>query len=164
MKNVGTCLWFHDRAEEAAAYYAEVFDDAAVVGMLRASGPDDAPGIAAGGVLVAEVTVAGHRLILLNGGDHFTLTPAASVEVRCDDQAEADRYRDRLIGDGGEEDWCGWLTDRYGVSWQVYPDRLLELVADPDPVRASRAMAAMRTMHRIDIAAIEAAMDAEPVT
>lgn len=163
MKNVGTCLWFHDRAEEAAAYYAEVFDDAVIGDTLRASNPEDAPGVAGGGVIVAEVTVAGHHLSLLNGGDHFTLTPAASIEVRCDDQEEADRYRDRLIGDGGEESWCGWLTDRYGVSWQVYPDRLLELVTDADPRRASRAMAAMRTMRRIDIAAIEAAMDAEPV-
>ncbi len=160
MKNVGTCLWFRDRAEEAAAYYAEVFDDAVVGVPFRASTDEDAPGIEAGGVIVSEVTIAGHRLHLLNGGDHFTLTPAVSIEVRCDDQAEADRYRDRLVGDGGEEDWCGWLIDRYGVSWQVYPERLLALLTDPDPARAACAMAAMRTMHRIDIAAIESAMDA----
>lgn len=163
MRSVGTCLWFHEGAEEAAAYYAEVFDDAAVIDTFRASGADDAPGVEAGGAIVAEVSVGGHHIILLNGGDSFTLTPAASIEVRCDDQAEADRYRDRLIGDGGTEDWCGWLVDRYGVSWQVYPDQLTALLSDPDPKRASRAMAAMRTMRRIDIAAIEKAMDADEV-
>lgn len=159
MKDVGTCLWFHRDAEVAAEYYAEVFDDCTILSTHSAASDTDAPGIVAGGVLVVELALGGHHISLLNGGEVFTQTFAASIEVRCDDSAEADRYRDRLIGDGGEESWCGWLSDRYGVAWQIYPARLGELVTDPDPVRASRAMWAMRTMRRIDIDEIERAMD-----
>ena len=159
MVTPATCLWLHEGADEAAAYYVEVFDDAQIESTLAA--PEDTPGAPAGSAVVVQIAIAGHRITLLNGGDAFTLTPAASIEVRCGSQEEADRYRDRLIGDGGEEDWCGWLTDRFGVSWQVYPERLAALLSDADPGRAARAMSAMRTMRRIDIAAIEAAMDAD---
>ncbi len=160
MITAATCLWFHDRAEEAADYYVDVFDQAELASRFISP---EGEGFTPGSVLVSEFVIAGHRISLLNGGTHFTQTPAASIEIRCEDQAESDRYYDRLIADGGEESWCGWLTDRYGVSWQIFPEALTRLLSDPDPARAARGMAAMRTMRRIDLAGIEAAMGEESV-
>ena len=113
----------------------------------------------AGGVLVVEFTLAGQSYIALNGGPQFKFTEAVSLQVQTEDQEETDRLWDALTANGGEESMCGWLKDRWGLSWQITPKRLLELVGDPNKDRARRAMEAMLEMHKIDIAAVEKAAD-----
>ncbi|KRS14533.1 3-demethylubiquinone-9 3-methyltransferase [Roseovarius atlanticus] len=138
-----TCLWFHDRAREAAEFYVTLLPDSRI---------DEASEVD-GGVVVVELTLASVPYQFLQAGPHFTLTPAASISVLAEDQAETDHLWDKL-SDGGEEGMCGWLTDRYGVSWQIVPRRLLELQGGPD---AEAVRAAMFKMKKIEIAALEAA-------
>ena len=152
------CLWFDGQAEPAARLYTEVFPNSTIDGITH-YGPDT-PGTE-GAVLTVEFTLDGTRYIGLNGGPQFTFSEAISFQIMCVDQAEVDHYWYRL-SEGGYQDQCGWLKDRFGLSWQVVPTRLTELLQDPDPARANRAMQAMLTMRRIDIAALEAAADAEP--
>ncbi|ACV81488.1 VOC family protein [Nakamurella multipartita] len=152
------CLWFDGQAEPAARLYTEVFPNSTIDGITH-YGPDT-PGTE-GAVLTVEFTLDGTRYIGLNGGPQFTFSEAISFQIMCADQAEVDHYWYRL-SEGGYQDQCGWLKDRFGLSWQVVPTRLTELLQDPDPARANRAMQAMLTMRRIDIAALEAAADAEP--
>jgi predicted 3-demethylubiquinone-9 3-methyltransferase (glyoxalase superfamily) len=156
MQKITPCLWLDTQAEEAAAYYASVFPDVKVHHVSRYGGsvPERA-----GTVLTVELELFGQRFTLLNGGPEFTFTEAVSFQVSCADQAEVDRYWTALTSGGGEEGPCGWLKDRYGLSWQIVPDRLTELLADPDPARAERATAAMLAMHKIDIAELERAAD-----
>jgi predicted 3-demethylubiquinone-9 3-methyltransferase (glyoxalase superfamily) len=154
MTKITPFLWFNDNAEEAANYYVSVFDNATING--RQPGPDGVP-------MTVGLTIDGQSFTIMNGGPHFSLNEAFSFVIHCQDQAEIDRYWDTLIGDGGEASQCGWLKDKYGVSWQVCPDRLLELASDPDPERAGRAFGAMMTMQKIIIADLEAAADAVPV-
>ena len=113
-------------------------------------------------MLVVEFTLAGRPYIGLNGGPQFQFTEAVSFQVRTEDQAETDRLWDAIVSNGGEESMCGWCKDRWGLSWQITPKRLLELNADPDPGRARRAMEAMMKMRKIDIAAVERAADGRP--
>ena len=152
------CLWFDGQAEPAARLYTEVFPNS-TIDRITHYGPDT-PGTE-GAVLTVEFTLDGTRYIGLNGGPQFTFSEAISFQIMCADQAEVDHYWYRL-SEGGYQDQCGWLKDRFGLSWQVVPTRLTELLQDPDPARANRAMQAMLTMRRIDIAALEAAADAEP--
>ncbi len=146
-------LWFDHEAADAARFYATVFDNIEIDTML--ANPDDSP-------LVVELTIEGQRLTFLNGGPHFKLNEAFSLVIPCQDQAEVDRYWTALTADGGEESMCGWLKDKFGVSWQVTPTRLIELRNDPDPAVAERVTNAMLQMQKIVIADLEAAATATP--
>ncbi len=151
------CLWFDGRAEEAAQLYTSVFPNSTIDQVTR-YGPDMPPPMKEGDVLTVDFTLDGRRYTALNGGPQFPFTEAVSFQIRCADQEESDRYWDRLV-EGGEESQCGWLKDRFGVSWQVFPAELLELTDDPDPGRARRATQAMLQMRRIDLAEIRRAAD-----
>ena len=153
-------LWFDTQAEEAAHYYIDVFGGGRVLTVARY--PEGAPG-PAGTVMTVEFEVAGQRFVGINGGPEFRFTEAVSFQVDCADQAEVDRFWDRLVGDGGEESQCGWLKDRYGLSWQIVPAGMDDLFADPDPARAQRAVQAMLGMRKLDVAALRAAADGVPV-
>jgi predicted 3-demethylubiquinone-9 3-methyltransferase (glyoxalase superfamily) len=153
-KRLTPYLWFASGAEDAAAFYVSVFKNSRIVDVSRYPESPHAP---AGSVMTATVLLDGQELVLLNGGPAFKLNEAFSLLVRCADQAEVDYYWERLLAGGGEESMCGWLKDRFGVSWQVVPDVLMELLGDPDPQRAARATAAMLKMRRIDIATLREA-------
>ena len=146
-------LWFDGDAEEAARLYVSIFDDAEIGHVSRI--PD-------GTTLVVEFTLAGQRFTALNGGPQYSFTPAVSFVVDCDTQEEVDRYWD-LLSEGGppEAQQCGWLQDRFGVSWQVVPRQLGEYMSDPDPEKAGRTMQAMLQMKKLDIAALKRAHDGE---
>lgn len=157
MQKITNCLWFQGEAEEAARYYVSLFPDSRIDKVHFAL--SDTPGVEKGGVLFVEFTLAGQRFQSLSGNSSDPFNNSISLSVSCADQAEVDRYWESLTADGGEPIACGWLKDRYGVSWQIVPSRLMELISDADPARASRAMKAMMEMVKIDIAALEAAAD-----
>jgi predicted 3-demethylubiquinone-9 3-methyltransferase (glyoxalase superfamily) len=148
-------LWFDGNAEQAAEYYTNVFPDSKVLGVTRygpgSPGPD-------GTVMTVSFSLDGQEFVALNGGPQFSFTEAISFQILCDDQDEVDHYWSRL-SDGGTEGPCGWLKDRFGVSWQVTPTMLLELIDDPDPGRRQRGMEAMLAMGKIEIAALRQAAD-----
>lgn len=156
MPSITPSLWFNDDLEEAAAFYTSVFPNSSIEGFERYT--DAGPGTP-GQVVSGTFVLDGTRFIGINGGPHFTFSEAVSFTVACRDQQEVDYYWDRLV-DGGEESQCGWLKDRFGLSWQIVPDRLNELIADPDPARATAATKAMLGMRKIVIADLEAAVDA----
>lgn len=156
MSPITPCLWFDGRAEEAARFYCDVFPDSEILSVVPA--PGGVPGGA--GTLLVEFTLRGQRFTALNGGPQFTFSEAVSFQIHCADQAETDHYWDALT-DGGSEQPCGWLKDRFGVSWQVVPTPVLEPLSGADRARAGRAMAAIMGMTRIDIAAVLAAADAD---
>ncbi|MEG0000400.1 MAG: VOC family protein [Comamonas sp.] len=149
------CLWYDGTAEDAANFYAKTFPDSAVQRVYRA--PSDYPAGKKGDVLTVDFTVAGIPCMGLNGGPAFKHSEAFSFQIATDDQAETDRLWNAIVGNGGQESECGWCKDRWGVSWQITPRVLSAAIADPDPAVAQRAFAAMMTMRKIDIAAIEAA-------
>jgi 2-polyprenyl-6-hydroxyphenyl methylase/3-demethylubiquinone-9 3-methyltransferase len=153
---IATCLWFNGQAEEAAAFYAATFPDSHVTDIFRA--PSDYPAGRAGDVLTVEFTILGREFVGLNGGPEFRFDEAVSFQVFTDDQAETDRLWDAIVGNGGTESQCSWCKDRFGVSWQIVPRALSAALAKPDKAAAQRAFAAMMTMTKIDIAAIEAAV------
>lgn len=155
MSKIAPCLWFDGVAEEAAVFYTNLFPDSRITAVSRAAA--DTPGNRKGDVVTVEFELFGRRHVGLNGGPQFPFTEAISLQVDCDDQAEVDRYWDALVADGGEESMCGWLRDRYGLSWQIVPRRLYELLEGPDAAASERAMRAMLGMRRLDIAALEAA-------
>ena len=150
------CLWYDKDALEAATFYADTFPDSAVTKVTRA--PGDYPSGKQGDVLTVEFTVLGIPCIGLNGGPTFKHSEAFSFQVATDDQAETDRYWNAIVGNGGQESECGWCKDRWGLSWQITPRRLVELTTDPDPARAKAAMQAMMEMIKIDVAALERAV------
>ncbi|NUU21367.1 MAG: VOC family protein [Streptomycetaceae bacterium] len=148
-----TCLWFDGQAEEAANHYVSIFKDGTIGQVARY--PGGGPG-EPGGVMTVEFEINGQKFVGLNGGPEFHFTEAISFQIPCADQAEVDYYWTRL-GEGGEEGPCGWLKDKYGVSWQVFPAALIDMVTDPDTEKASRANAAMMKMSKIDLATLERA-------
>lgn len=149
------CLWFDRDAEAAARFYAETFPDSRVDAVHRA--PGDFPSGKQGDVLTVEFTVLGVACLGLNGGPQFPQTEAFSFQVVTADQAETDRYWRAIVDNGGAESACGWCKDRWGMSWQITPQALLDAITDKDPAASGRAFAAMMQMRKIDIAAIEAA-------
>ena len=155
MTRMTTCLWFDNgQAREAAEFYARVFPDSHVA--ARHASPADNPSVKAGEELTVEFTVLGQSFVGLNGGPAFKPNPAVSFMVVTENQEDTDRYWDAIVGQGGEESQCGWCKDRWGFSWQITPRVLLEATTDPDRAAARRAMEAMMTMRKIDIATIEA--------
>jgi predicted 3-demethylubiquinone-9 3-methyltransferase (glyoxalase superfamily) len=160
MPKITPCLWFDTRGEEAARFYTSVFPNSRIVDVAHygEAGPRDA-----GTVMAVRFELDGQELVALNGGPEFTFDEAISFQIDCADQADVDRYTEALT-DGGEQGPCGWVKDRFGLSWQVVPARLMELIGDPDEARGQRAMAAMLEMRKIDIAAVEAAADAVSAT
>jgi predicted 3-demethylubiquinone-9 3-methyltransferase (glyoxalase superfamily) len=153
------CLWFDTEAEEAAGYYTSIWPDAEILGTVRWGAEDPSR---EGTVLTVGFRLGDTEYVGLNGGPQpWSFSEAISFQILCADQAEVDHFWDRLT-DGGEESQCGWLKDRFGVSWQVVPTRLLELQTDPDPDRRQRAIQAMFQMRKIVIADLERAADTVP--
>jgi predicted 3-demethylubiquinone-9 3-methyltransferase (glyoxalase superfamily) len=152
METITPCLWFDTEGEDAANFYTSIFEDSRITEVGRY--PEGSP--RAGDVMVVSFEINGQKFVALNGGPEFHHTEAISFQVPCASQEEVDHYWEKL-GDGGEEGPCGWLKDRFGVSWQVFPKRLIELLGDPDPEVAQRSTSAMMAMKKIDLAAIEEA-------
>ncbi|HZP56291.1 MAG TPA: VOC family protein [Dehalococcoidia bacterium] len=151
------CLWFDDEAEEAANFYTSVFEDSRILGTERyPEAAEEVSGKKAGSVMTVEFEVNGMRFVGLNGGPQFTFNESVSFMIECEDQRQVDYYWQRLT-DGGEESACGWLKDRFGVSWQVVPKRLNELLRDGDPAKVEAVTAAFLQMRKLDIAALEQA-------
>jgi len=148
-------LWFDTQAEEAAEFYVSVFRTGRIVAVSRYTEAGPGP---AGTAMSVEFELDGQRFVGINGGPQFTFSEAVSFAITCADQEEVDHYWDRLT-EGGEESQCGWLRDRYGVSWQVVPEGMEEILADPDSARAERAVRAMLGMRKLDVAALRAAAD-----
>jgi len=154
MQKITPFLWFDKEAEEAAKHYVSVFKDGRILNVARYG--DAGPG-PKGSVMVVEFELKGQKFTALNGGPRFKFDEAISFVVDCKDQVEVDYYWDRLA-EGGAHSMCGWLKDRFGLSWQVVPRRAIDLMTDPDPAKASRAMAALlKMMRKIDIGEIERA-------
>ena len=149
-------LWFDGNAEEAARFYADTFPDSRIGAVMRA--PGDYPSGKKGDVLTVEVTILGMPFVLLNGGPEFKFNESVSFQVATEDQAETDRYWKAITSNGGQESACGWCKDRFGLSWQVTPKRLTQLMAEGGEP-AQRAFAAMMEMRKIDIAALDKAVE-----
>ncbi|MER6913516.1 VOC family protein [Streptomyces sp. NPDC000594] len=151
-------LWFDTQSQEAAAFYCAVFPRSRITRVTHYGEAGPRP---AGLVLTVEFELDGQPYTAINGGPEFTFTEAVSLQIDCSGQAEVDHYWERLTADGGQEGPCGWLKDKYGLSWQVVPRELEELLHDPDPARADRAMRAMLTMGKLEVAALRAAADGD---
>ncbi|WP_307167485.1 VOC family protein [Streptomyces rishiriensis] len=151
-----TCLWFDGQAEEAAHHYVSIFKNSSIgnIGRYNEAGPGPA-----GSVLAVEFTANGQKFVGINGGPQFTFSEAVSFQIYCADQEEVDHYWTRLTENGGEPGPCGWLKDKYGLSWQVIPDGLIEMISDPDPEKANRTTKAMYAMSKLDVAALKKAHD-----
>jgi predicted 3-demethylubiquinone-9 3-methyltransferase (glyoxalase superfamily) len=156
MQKITPFLWFDGQAEQAASFYVSLLPGSRIERVNRS--PVDTPSGPAGMVITVEFTLAGTRFVALNGGPQYQFTEAVSFHIACADQAEVDRLW-AALSNGGSEGPCGWLKDRWGLSWQVVPTRLHELLADPDPGRARRAGEAMLRMKKIFIADLERAAD-----
>ena len=153
MQKITPCLWFDTQGEQAAKFYTTVFSNSRIVDIARygAAGPRPE-----GTVMTVTFELDGQRFVALNGGPEFTFNEAISFQVSCETQKEVDHFWGKL-SEGGQEGPCGWLKDRYGVSWQIVPTALVELLSDPDPAKSQAAMKAMLGMHKIDIDAIRRA-------
>jgi predicted 3-demethylubiquinone-9 3-methyltransferase (glyoxalase superfamily) len=154
---ITTCLWFDTEGEEAAEFYCSVIPNSKVLDVSRYG--DAGPGTP-GSAMTVSFELDGRPFVALNGGPQFPFTEAVSLQVSCRDQEEVDHYWNTLV-EGGEESMCGWLKDRYGFCWQIVPTALPELLGDPDPQRAERAMKAMLSMRKIDVEAIRRAADGD---
>jgi predicted 3-demethylubiquinone-9 3-methyltransferase (glyoxalase superfamily) len=154
MQKIVPNLWFDTEAEEAAEFYVSLFEDSKILQVVPygEAGPGE-PGT----VMVVNFRLLGQEYVAINGGPQFPFTEAVSFEVRCADQDEVDRLWDALTADGGQEVQCGWLKDKYGLSWQVVPERWVELATGPDPAKVEAAMKAMLDMKKLDIAELERA-------
>jgi len=157
MQKITPFLWFDNNVEEAVNHYLSIFKNSKVEMMSRYGEGGPGP---AGAVMVAKFQLDGMEFLALNGGPHFKFTEAVSFVISCETQDEVDYYWDRL-SEGGEESQCGWLKDKFGLSWQVVPSVLGQLVGDPDPEKSGRAMNAMMQMRKLDIAALQSAHDGE---
>jgi predicted 3-demethylubiquinone-9 3-methyltransferase (glyoxalase superfamily) len=155
MQKLVPCLWFDDQGQEAAEFYTSIFPGSRItnVSYYGEAGPRPA-----GTVMTVDFELNGQELMALNGGPEFTFSEAISFQVMCESQEEVDDYWSKLSA-GGEEGPCGWLKDRFGLSWQIVPTRLTELLSDPDPDRAQRVMAAMLQMKKIEVPELEAAAE-----
>jgi predicted 3-demethylubiquinone-9 3-methyltransferase (glyoxalase superfamily) len=158
MSEIAPCLWFNGEAEEAANFYVSLFPDAGITAVSRYGQGAPFP---AGTALMVEFRLAGRRFQALNGGPHFPHSQAISLSISAKGAAEVDHYWNALTANGGEEGRCGWLKDRFGVSWQVVPEGLGQLMSDPDPACAKRAMLAMLQMKKLDLAAMRKATRGE---
>lgn len=159
MQKIHPFLWFDTQAEEAMNFYCSVFENAKPGTVSRY--PDGSPGGMAGKVMTAEFDLEGMHVTALNAGPQFKFNEAISLYVDCEDQAEVDHYWNSLTADGGEESMCGWLKDKFGLSWQIVPRRLPELMSDPDRAKAGRATQAMLQMRKIVVADLEQAANAD---
>lgn len=153
MTTITPCLWFDTQGEEAAEFYTSIFENSRILHTARYGEAGPRP---AGSAMTVSFELDGQKFVALNGGPEFTFSEAISFQIACRSQEEVDAYWSRL-GDGGEEGPCGWLKDRFGVSWQIVPNRLSELLGDPDPETSQRVMRAMLQMRKIDIEALEQA-------
>jgi predicted 3-demethylubiquinone-9 3-methyltransferase (glyoxalase superfamily) len=153
-QKIKTFLWFDANAEEAANFYVSVFKRSKVLSVSRYG--DAGPG-PKGGAMTVNFQLEGQEFVALNGGPHFKFTEAISLLVDCDSQKEVDELWSKLTADGGAESQCGWLKDRFGLSWQIIPKALFELMGDPDPTKSERVVKAMLKMTKIDVAALERA-------
>jgi predicted 3-demethylubiquinone-9 3-methyltransferase (glyoxalase superfamily) len=160
MRKIVPCLWFDGVAEVAARHYTSIFPDSRIDRVSRSAA--DNPSAQKGEVLEVEFTIAGQPFIGLNGGPDFKFNEAVSFTVDCEDQAEVDRYWEALLAGGGEPSACGWLKDRFGLSWQVIPREMVEMLNSPDAAAAERAMKAMLDMVKIDVAALREAYEGVP--
>jgi predicted 3-demethylubiquinone-9 3-methyltransferase (glyoxalase superfamily) len=154
MQTLTPCLWFDTEGEDAAQLYTSVFPNSKILDIARYGSAGPRP---EGTVMTVKFELDGQPFLALNGGPQFTFSEAISFQVACETQDEVDRYWELLSGDGGEEGPCGWLKDRFGLSWQIVPNALPRLLGDPDAAKAQRVMAAMMEMKKIDIADLEAA-------
>ena len=161
MSKITPCLWFDGNAEEAAKFYVSLLPGSHIETVMRS--PADNPSTPAGAVLLVDFTLAGQRFTALNGGPDFAFTEAVSFVIDCEDQAEVDRLWDALIAGGGSPSQCGWLKDRYGLSWQIIPRQLGEILGSPDAEGSRRAMEAMLKMTKIDVAELRRAFAGAPV-
>ena len=150
MPQISTFLTFNTQAEDAARFYTSIFPNSKITRITRY--PDLGPGapFRAGGVMTVDFTLDGRAFTALNGGPQFTFTQGFSISVLCDTQRQVDEYWDKFVKAGGKPVACGWITDHFGVSWQIDPKLLIELIADPNPAKAGKAMQAMMTMVKID--------------
>ena len=156
MQKIVTFLWFNDKAEEAANFYVSLFKNSKILNVTRYGEAGPGP---KGSAMSVTFQLEGQEFYALNGGPHFKFTPAISLFVNCETQAEVDELWEKLSA-GGREDRCGWLQDKYGLSWQIIPTALGKMLGDKDPTKAKRAMEAMLKMQKIDIATLERAADA----
>jgi predicted 3-demethylubiquinone-9 3-methyltransferase (glyoxalase superfamily) len=158
MQKITPFLWFDNQAEEAMNFYTSVFKNSKVVNVQRFenSGPD-----MKSTVITGTFEIEGKEFMVLNGGPEFKFTEAISFFVKCKDQAEVDELWNKLTADGGQESQCGWLKDKFGVSWQIIPDALGEMLGNPDPLKAQKAMKSMLQMKKIDIAKMKEEMEQE---
>jgi len=158
MPQIQTFLTFNNQAEEAARFYTSIFPNSKITRVTRY--PDLGPQspFTTGAVMTVEFTLDGRPFTALNGGPQFTFTQGISIAVICDDQRQVDEYWDRFVAAGGTPVACGWITDHFGVSWQIDPKLLIDLIADPDQTRAAKAMRAMMTMIKIDSDQLRAAV------
>ena len=159
MSRITPCLWFDGKAEEAAQFYVSLLPDSHIDGVLRS--PAGNPSTPAGAVLTVDFTVAGQKFQGLNGGPDFTFNEAVSFQIDCEDQAEVDRLWNALSENGGQPGPCGWIKDRFGLSWQVIPRVLGRMLSDPDTEAAGRAMEAMLKMGKMEVAELESAFRGE---
>ena len=156
MQKIVPNLWFDTEAEEAANFYVSVFENARILNVTHYT---EAAPRQAGMVMTVEWELEGQRFVGINGGPQFKFDEAVSFQIECKDQAEVDYYWEKLTADGGKEGQCGWVTDKYGLAWQVTPAGIDKLFADDDPERGRRAMEAMLKMGKLDIAALRAAAE-----
>jgi predicted 3-demethylubiquinone-9 3-methyltransferase (glyoxalase superfamily) len=156
MQKITPYLWFDDQAEEAAKFYTSIFKDSRITNVARYGEAGPGP---VGSVLTVNFQLEGQDFVALNGGPPFKFTEAISLCVSCENQEEVDEFWDKLTADGGEPGPCGWLKDKYGLSWQIIPKALMEYLGSPDREKAERATRAMLQMQKIDVAAIKRAYD-----
>jgi predicted 3-demethylubiquinone-9 3-methyltransferase (glyoxalase superfamily) len=150
-----THLWFDTQAEEAAKLYTSLFENSSIDAISHA--PEGVPDVKPGSAFIVELTIMGQKYIFLNGGSQFPFNSQVSLYVQCETQADVDKYWEALLADGGKPVQCGWLTDKFGLSWQIIPKQLDELMSSDDPAVANRVTAAMLKMVKLDVAELERA-------
>jgi predicted 3-demethylubiquinone-9 3-methyltransferase (glyoxalase superfamily) len=158
MQKITPFLWYDDKADEAANFYISIFKNSKVLSVLRYGEVGPGP---KGSVMTVEFQLEGQEFVALNGGPHFKFTEAVSFAINCETQQEVDYFWEKLTADGGAESQCGWLKDKFGLSWQVVPTRAIELLKDKDASKSQRVMQAIMPMKKIDIATLERAAEGE---